>query len=900
MRWAPALLVSVAAAAPPPASKSALVAPTAENDTEEWKKLMQLSPADLEEELKAEGIPVKVNEGQDTAVQDVAPSESPAPSSGAPQPDDGSWTGDLGLPAAGEFDDGQWHGDNGQWHPDQQSQRQQEQPPLPVIRASAPHGAQSKEAPPDSCVDVGAMCCRTATGMPFCAGAFVCGTDDHCAHPDDWEAEAPMDWVCNKPEKWCTGQHATNVHKMCGGVPGHFCQDAASGQSGFQPCDEKLKSTWGSVECVGTAKPAQSPAERAAAAAEREAADRASNAEAAAAVAAAWDAAAAAAAAPPPTDTSCVSISLAANDYWCQTQCVTEGECPEALCKCGGEERRASPLEPAPLTTPPTPTPSAAAAPSSPLPTTYATPVTPSPAPQEKKNRGAECWSACGNKPGKCFDQATGEGFCGEAGVWSGSCCKFFAEGDEQSPDCGNRGCSDHHCCVEDVPSERQQLGRAALPSPAPDAKTPASQLSSWASAEKLTALFLNAQPDSSLTRAGVMVHNFDLTESVQQPWRPCDGEENVCEGDNAHQLDPACDKCPSQQQRHVFKNLARRPNPLNTALLTPQQEPPQEPPNASSQEWSEPPKSSPAWCEQNCAERNWWSTSIINHKQRNAFADSGIILDPDRVQMLCSYPYDTGTMERGCNGVDNMFGAGELKEMMEVSMNARDMLRKGLYNEVLVDARNFTAALPGSIAAFVFNLNGINADMYGRKTEAYERYIRFLDYYRLNETDVPLLRAALWGGTEGKNEPIFTDVSLHAREYLKELHVRARRPDENKAPEGPPMSATNLARIARPRRAFRVGAKEYTPSPEVQAELDRYAARRPRRTKQGVALHGEAAKAFLPVALLQPKPAAAFVAPQHVGAEGSTNSSESSQQGAAGAGRADLIAAWRRTGRSI
>ena len=306
------------------------------------------------------------------------------------------------------------------------------------------------------------------------------------------------------------------------------------------------------------------------------------------------------------------------------------------------------------------------------------------------------------------------------------------------------------------------------------------------------------------------------------------------------------------------------------------------------------------AWCEQNCAERNWWSTSIINHKQRNAFADSGIILDPDRVQMLCSYPYDTGTMERGCNGVDNMFGAGELKEMMEVSMNARDMLRKGLYNEVLVNARNFTAALPGSIAAFVFNLNGINADMYGRKTEAYERYIRFLDYYRLNETDVPLLRAALWGGTEGKNEPIFTDVSLHAREYLKELHVRARRPDENKAPEGSPMSATNLARIARPRRAFRVGAKEYTPSPEVQAELDRYAARRPRRTKQGVALHGEAAKAFLPVALLQPKPTAAFVAPQHVGAEGSTNSSESGQQGAAGAGRADLIAAWRRTGRSI
>ena len=49
-----ALLLSVAAAAlQRPASSSALVAPTAEDDTEEWKKLMTLSPADLEEELKA-------------------------------------------------------------------------------------------------------------------------------------------------------------------------------------------------------------------------------------------------------------------------------------------------------------------------------------------------------------------------------------------------------------------------------------------------------------------------------------------------------------------------------------------------------------------------------------------------------------------------------------------------------------------------------------------------------------------------------------------------------------------------------------------------------------------------------------------------------------------------------
>ena len=74
------------------------------------------------------------------------------------------------------------------------------------------------------------------------------------------------------------------------------------------------------------------------------------------AVAAAWDAAAAAAAAPPPTDTSCVSISLAANDYWCQTQCVTARasalrRCASAAAKSAAPlplSRRRSPRPPRP------------------------------------------------------------------------------------------------------------------------------------------------------------------------------------------------------------------------------------------------------------------------------------------------------------------------------------------------------------------------------------------------------------------------------------------------------------------------------------------------------------------------------------------------------------------------
>merc|ERR1719197_1440525 len=57
------------------------------------------------------------------------------------------------------------------------------------------------------------------------------------------------------------------------------------------------------------------------------------------------DAAAAGNAAITPTDDSCVSISPAANDYWCQTTCANPSSCPLTMCKCGGEAQASpSPL----------------------------------------------------------------------------------------------------------------------------------------------------------------------------------------------------------------------------------------------------------------------------------------------------------------------------------------------------------------------------------------------------------------------------------------------------------------------------------------------------------------------------------------------------------------------------
>merc|ERR1711865_184199 len=77
-------------------------------------------------------------------------------------------------------------------------------------------------------------------------------------------------------------------------------------------------------------------------------------------------------------------------------------------------------------------------------------------------NVGDDCFSACEKLAGNCFDEKQGRGFCGQAGIWSGSCCKVGAVGALllpgggvavlQSPDCRDRGCTDKHCCVKDDP----------------------------------------------------------------------------------------------------------------------------------------------------------------------------------------------------------------------------------------------------------------------------------------------------------------------------------------------------------------------------------------------------------------------------------------------------------------
>ena len=95
------------------------------------------------------------------------------------------------------------------------------------------------------------------------------------------------------------------------------------------------------------------------------------------------------------------------------------------------------------------------------------------PSPVGGDHRGLDCWDACGQAPGPCFDRAKGHGFCGKASEWSGSCCKLGAVGYDQSWDCMSRGCVGFHCCVEDTAADIEAAaqadatGPAAVPEPA-------------------------------------------------------------------------------------------------------------------------------------------------------------------------------------------------------------------------------------------------------------------------------------------------------------------------------------------------------------------------------------------------------------------------------------------------
>jgi hypothetical protein len=179
-------------------------------------------------------------------------------------------------------------------------------------------------------------------------------------------------------------------------------------------------------------------------------------------------------------------------------------------------------------------------------------------------------------------------------------------------------------------------------------------------------------------------------------------------------------------------------------------------------------------WCKWS---GQWWSSSIIGPKHRATFGDSGIVFDPESNAVLCSGVTDFGSNGRGCQNLGKsrgLYGPNATDQMLGYSNHWGNM-----YNEVLIDSRQYVSNLPRSVAAFVYGLAGNSLTF--DKVKAVHAYLSFLRTYNLNEGDVPLLRAKFSPDEKtpiaADDEDVFVDESASARAFLR-AHPMARYQD--------------------------------------------------------------------------------------------------------------------------
>ena len=237
---------------------------------------------------------------------------------------------------------------------------------------------------------------------------------------------------------------------------------------------------------------------------------------------------------------------------------------------------------------------------------------------------------------------------------------------------------------------------RTASPVEAPETYANGSyKLTRWSNPDVLNHLFKQGKPSNNFEEVGLMVHCFDDTEGLAEPWTPC--KSGFCV------------------------------------------------------------KSS-----------TWWSGSIINQNLRTGFGDSGLIMTPSKVELLCSYDQDAGTLFAGCTGKgEEYYGPGNTQGMMLEHVG-----RGGSgYNEVVIDSRKFVEGLPSSVSGVVFGLKSGRGGNTFDRTRAVHTYVMMLDRYNLSASDFPLLRAnydVMDFSKEALLGPAFVDESSKAREYLK------------------------------------------------------------------------------------------------------------------------------------
>ena len=499
-------------------------------------------------------------------------------------------------------------------------------------------------------------------------------------------------------------------------------------------------------------------------------------------------------------------------------------------------------------------------------------------------HRGLDCWDKCGQTPGPCFDRARGRGFCGQAGKWSGSCCKLGAVGYDQSWDCMSRGCVGFHCCVEDTEWDEtnRQTGRddqaaapgpAALPEPAAPAEPaapdelalPGSEC--WSKCDEKAGKCPQFCANPPFWMGSCC--RLDATEEGQSPDcanRGCVGShccvaDSSGSGETPEEIEAAMEDTQRQMNEDAEKAMAAEAKAAETAskeaekvekqaekveraaekeqkeaerqnaaeaqsdaeataatdALDPSKADPglfsnhetdqdkrsianwtrndlrdlyvhARPSNNLSQvglmvhcfdgteDWTQP------WApclEGECVEGQekmnfvrWWSVSIINQQQPHTLATSGLILTPQHNEILCSWDSDFGSMLSGCK-VHNVhpLRPDNLKDILDVSMSPNNAKMFGdsanTYNEVLVNSTYFWQQMPQSIAAFVYFDDeaalqaGQGQDLrLPDKIVAVTNYVKLLDYYKLSERDLPLLKVNRSGLT-------FEDVSFGARKFL-------------------------------------------------------------------------------------------------------------------------------------
>ena len=430
-------------------------------------------------------------------------------------------------------------------------------------------------------------------------------------------------------------------------------------------------------------------------------------------------------------------------------------------------------------------------------------------APDEPALPGSECWSKCDKKAGKCPQ------FCTNPPLWTGSCCRLDATEEGQSPDCTDRGCVGSHCCVADssgsgetaeeieaaMEDTQRQMNEDAEKATAAEAK--AAETASKEAEEKVKedaekAMAADAKAAETASKEAARVEK-QAEEVAKQAEKVAKAAEKEAERQSAAEaqsdaeataatdaLDPSkadpglfSDHQTDEDKRSIanwtrndLRNLyvhARPSNNLSKVGLMVHC-------FDGTEDWTQP------WApclEGECVEGQekmnfvrWWSVSIINQQQPHTLATSGLILTPQHNEVLCSWDSDFGSMLSGCK-VHNVhpLPPDKLKDMLDVSMSPNNAKMFGdganTYNEVLVNSTYFWQQMPQSIAAFVYFDDeaalqaGQGQDLrLPDKIVAVTNYVKLLDYYKLSEHDLPLLKVNRSGLT-------FEDVSFGARKFL-------------------------------------------------------------------------------------------------------------------------------------